>query len=273
MIRRSLERIGLRPELLGHRFVDDHDRRRGAGVALVERAAALDGILNTSKYPGETVIQPPPPWNGPSFERAADDRERQPVAALQRHAAGGARVDHAGDGLAAARRRCERPARPPSDFWNLRARQRHPHRQHVVRVEARDRRAPSAIAVRISSADPMSSTSASATSTTTRIERTLFCRKPVPERPLLSFSVVVRSVFELCSAGNQAEEDARSPARRRREADDAPVEPDERAVLADARQAGGVDRRAARGCRPCRAAARARRRPARARRSRSAAGG
>ena len=24
------------------------------------------GILNTSKYPGETVSQPPPPWNGPS---------------------------------------------------------------------------------------------------------------------------------------------------------------------------------------------------------------
>ena len=55
--------------------------------------------------------------------------------------------------------------------------------------------------MRISSAEPISSTSASATSMTTRTERTLFCRKPVPERPLLSFSVVVRSVFELWSAG------------------------------------------------------------------------
>ena len=39
------------------------------------------------------------------------------------------------------------------------------------------------------------------TSVTTRIDRALFCRKPVPDRPLLSFSVVVRSVFELWSAG------------------------------------------------------------------------
>ena len=55
--------------------------------------------------------------------------------------------------------------------------------------------------MRISSAEPISSTSASATSVTTRIDRALFCRKPVPDRPLASLSVVVRSVFELCSAG------------------------------------------------------------------------
>ena len=55
--------------------------------------------------------------------------------------------------------------------------------------------------MRMSSADPMRSTSASATSTITRIDRTLFCLNPLPERPLLSFSVVVRSAFELCSAG------------------------------------------------------------------------
>ncbi len=47
----------------------------------------------------------------------------------------------------------------------------------------------------------MSSTRASATSVMTSTARILFCRSPVPERPLLSFSVVVRSAFELCSAG------------------------------------------------------------------------
>ncbi len=60
---------------------------------------------------------------------------------------------------------------------------------------------PSAAADRISSAAPTSSTSASATSVTTRIERALFWRKPVPERPLLSFSVLVRSAWEPWSAG------------------------------------------------------------------------
>ena len=60
----------------------------------------------------------------------------------------------------------------------------------------------------MSSAEPTSSTSASATSTTTRIERALFWRKPVPERPLLSFSVVVRSVARALERRNQAEEDA-----------------------------------------------------------------
>ena len=100
----------------------------------------------------------------------------------------------------------------------------------------------------MSSADPMSSTSASATSTTTSIERALFCRKPVPDRPPLSLSVVVRSVLELCSAGIRPNRMPVASETGERERDDAPVEADERAVLADAREAGGVDRRAARGC-------------------------
>ena len=29
------------------------------------------GILKTSKYPGETVIHPPPPWNGPWLSAAS----------------------------------------------------------------------------------------------------------------------------------------------------------------------------------------------------------
>ena len=101
---------------------------------------------------------------------------------------------------------------------------------------------PSATAVRISSADPISSTSASATSTTTRTERTLFCRNPVPDRPALSFSVVVRSVFELWSAGIRPKISPVASETADGEGDDHPVETDDRAVLADARQAGGVDR-------------------------------
>ena len=51
----------------------------------------------------------------------------------------------------------------------------------------------SAMNDRISSDAPTSSTSASATSATTRIDRALFCRNPLPDRPPLSFSVRFRS--------------------------------------------------------------------------------
>ena len=47
----------------------------------------------------------------------------------------------------------------------------------------------------------MSSTIASATSTTTRTERALFWRRPVPERPALSLSVALRSAREPWIAG------------------------------------------------------------------------
>ena len=55
--------------------------------------------------------------------------------------------------------------------------------------------------LRISSAAPTSSTSASAVSTTTSAERTRLCLTAVPERPLASFNVVTRSGFDVCSAG------------------------------------------------------------------------
>ena len=65
-----------------------------------------------------------------------------------------------------------------------------------------------ATSVRISSADPTSSSSASATSTTTRIERALFWRKPVPERPPLSLSVVREIGPRALQRRDQAEDNA-----------------------------------------------------------------
>ena len=60
----------------------------------------------------------------------------------------------------------------------------------------------SASAVRMRSADPTRRINASATSTITSVARARFCRRPVPDRPLASFSDVVRSVFDVCSAGS-----------------------------------------------------------------------
>ena len=196
-----VQRIALRPELLRHRLVDDHDRRRRAVVALGERAAALDRdlehleVAGRDRHPAAAAVERPVAVSG-----TADDDERQAVAALQRHAARRAGVDDAGDRLAAARRRRAPPARRLRTSRTAAPSATSASSARCAR-RSRDRRAPSAIAVRMSSAEPISRTSASATSTTTRIERALFWRKPVPDRPLLSLSVVVRSVFELCSAG------------------------------------------------------------------------
>src|SRR6185437_10866345 len=55
--------------------------------------------------------------------------------------------------------------------------------------------------VRISSAAPISSTRALAISVTTSAPRALFCFSPVPDRPLVSFNVELRSGFEICKAG------------------------------------------------------------------------
>ena len=60
------------------------------------------------------------------------------------------------------------------------------------------RRAPN---VRISKAAPTSSTSANAISVTTRIDRALFCRNPLPARKPLSLSVAFRSVRDALNAG------------------------------------------------------------------------
>ena len=176
--------LNVRPRLhrdLEHLEVAGRDRHPAA--AAVERSLAVGG------------------------ERPTDDAERQAVAALERHAARRARVRRRRESRAAARRRRARPARPlpPSrtarPFSDIRI-------VSTLCVSNPGSTRPSAIAVRMSSAEPTSSTSASATSTTTRIERALFCRNPVPERPLLSFSVVVRSVLRALQRRDQAEDDA-----------------------------------------------------------------
>src|SRR6202049_2936453 len=57
--------------------------------------------------------------------------------------------------------------------------------------------------VRINRAEPISRITARPTSLTTSNARALFWRKPVPERPLLSFRTELRSARDPCSAGNR----------------------------------------------------------------------
>ena len=91
------------------------DRRRGARVALVERPAALDRnlehleVAGRDRHPAAAAVKRPLAVGG---ERPPDDAEGQAVAALQRHAAGGARVRPRRESPSASRRRCARPARP-----------------------------------------------------------------------------------------------------------------------------------------------------------------
>ena len=59
-----VQRIAFLPELLRHRFIDDDDGGVPATSRSVNVRPRLTGILKTSKYPGETVAQPPPPWKG-----------------------------------------------------------------------------------------------------------------------------------------------------------------------------------------------------------------
>ena len=84
-------------------------------------------------------------------------------------------------------------APPASDVWNV-------NTLRGSRPGSTDR---NPTKLRISSAAPTSSTSASAISATTSAERMRLWRTPVPERPLASFSVDTRSGFEVCSAGNR----------------------------------------------------------------------
>ena len=62
--------------------------------------------------------------------------------------------------------------------------------------------------VRMSSAEPISSTRASETSLITSSERALPWRNPVPERLPLSLSVEFRSEREALKRGKQSEENA-----------------------------------------------------------------
>ena len=102
--------------------------------------------------------------------------------------------------------------------------------------------APSATDVRIRSAEPTSSTSASATSSTTSSERALFCLNPVPERLRAFLDRRVRDRRASSEGGNQADQNAGTDRGRQRERQHPPVHRDARAVQADARQARGVDR-------------------------------
>ena len=210
-------------------------------VALGEGAAALDRNLEDVEVAGRDR-EPAAAAVRRALERPADDDERQAVAAL-RAARSTWRWRATTPGSARSRSTPSRTiCSTPADF-----RKRGPVSDirivsTLVGVEARDRRGRSATAVRISSAEPTSRMSASATSTTTSTERVLFWRKPVPERPPLSFSVALRSAREPCSAGIRPKRmpvpsDTASVKR-----EHAPVDADQRAVLADARQAGGVDR-------------------------------
>ena len=99
----------------------------------------------------------------------------------------------------------------------------------------------SAMKVRMSSAAPMSSTSASETSLMTSSERALLWRKPVPERLLLSLSVELRSGREAPMAGKSPKRMPVSSEMPRVKSEDAPVEADGGSVFADAGEIGGAD--------------------------------
>ena len=194
----------------------------GEGAAALERDLEDVEVAGRDRHPAAAAMK-----RAVGRQRAADDDERKPVAALERHAAGGAGGHDAGHRAQAL----DAVAHHLLDAFGLqepRSGQRHPHRQDVLRHRSPDRRGRSATAVRISSAEPMSSTSASATSTTTSSERALFWRKPVPERPALSFSVDAEVGARPWSAGDQAEEDARAERHGEREEQHPPVDADER---------------------------------------------
>ena len=131
-----VERIAVLEVLPRERFVDDHDRRRQLVVAFGERASTLDGdpedleVAGRHRQPRSAAVE------RPVGQRPALNDEAEAVAAFERHA---------------ARRACQ------LDAWNraqsfdavadepldrvgreeLRVLQRHPHRQHVRRIESR----------------------------------------------------------------------------------------------------------------------------------------
>ena len=66
-----------------------------------------------------------------------------------------------------------------------------------------------AMKVRISSAAPINSTTASAISVVTSSARVLLCRKPVPLRLPLSFSVAAQIRTRRLQSGNESKQNAR----------------------------------------------------------------
>src|SRR5262245_5433077 len=100
------QRIAVSPELLGHCLIDDRDRRRSGGVLIGKAAASQYGDLENIEVSGR-ADHVSSAAGGRSFQRPAHNNERQPEAALQRHAAGSARIDDA--------RQCLEPFRALAD--------------------------------------------------------------------------------------------------------------------------------------------------------------
>ena len=96
--------------------------------------------------------------------------------------------------------------------------------------------------VRISSAAPISSTSASETSLITSRERALLWRNPVPERLLLSLSVELRSGREALMAGKSPKRMPVNTDTPRVKASTRQSMADRGAVFADARNVSWADR-------------------------------
>ena len=94
----------------------------------------------------------------------------------------------------------------------------------------------------MSSAEPISRTSASATSITTSTDRVLFWRNPLPGSAAAFLERRRQIGLRALKRRDQAEEDARAERHDQRERHHPPVDSDERTVFADARKAGGVDR-------------------------------
>ena len=233
-----VQRIALRPVLLRERFVDDDHAGRAAVVEIRERAPALHGDLEDLEVAGRHRHPAAAAMSGP-LRRPADDEEPEAVAALQRHAARGARVHHARNGAQALDAVAHRLL-DPRGCLKARRRQRHPHRQHVRRVEAgidpaeRDGRA-----------NQQRGTDQENQGQRDFRDDQHRPRLVLPEAGARSPAALLERGREVrlraLQRRDEPEEDARAEGDDDGERGDAPVEPDERTVRADARQVRGVD--------------------------------
>ena len=134
------QRIAVGPVSLCHGLVDDDDAGRAAAVLVGETAAAQNGNLEHGEVGRRDRREPAAAMKRTGGERAPLDDERQAEAAFERYAARRARHFD-------ARNRPQPLAAVTSQLTDRgglrkpRAGQRHPHRQYVVRVEARVHRA------------------------------------------------------------------------------------------------------------------------------------
>ena len=198
-------------------------------------------MRKTSKYPGDTVSQPPPPWNGPIGQRTALTTNAESVAALQRHAARGARhLD--------ARHRAQpfdAVANQPLDGIRReepRTLQRHPHRQHVGGVESRlDGAERHRRANQQSGPDEQNQRQRHFHDHEDRARLVLAEAGAGSAGAFLERRAEIRA--RRLNRGNETEDDAGEraiPASVK--SDDPPVHSHQRAAFADAGQIGGVDR-------------------------------